>query len=240
MLSENHEGMEDSGSSNLNDNGGNLDSGTVIAGINELAKEKTVTQIKSKRFKKKCNMSKDKGVVIANREYKHEFEPDLLALFEAIISGSKVDSVVSKMGFDNSFRVETIMFSGEIPHRSTRELLGEDLGVIVADIEPWFMAGDFNAILRCREMQEYFTSLYTMDAYSVNDFPVKGRFPKLEDDLISSLNVEINMKEANWDIVGKNAYTMVYKVFMEGSLDPKLNRTLLVLIPKSIGTNTIK
>ncbi|TYG82292.1 hypothetical protein ES288_D01G076200v1 [Gossypium darwinii] len=93
-----------------------------------------------------------------------------------------------------------------------------------------------------------------MDTYSVNDFPVKGRFPKLEDDLISSLNVEIRMEEvslgvdgfhvkfyqANWDIVGKNVYTMVHKVFMGGSLDPELNRTLLVLIPKSIGTNTIK
>ncbi|MFQ6621294.1 hypothetical protein Gotur_002227 [Gossypium turneri] len=67
MLSENHEGIEDSESSDLNDNGGNLDSGTVIAGINELAKEKTVTQIKSKGFKKESSMSKDKRVVIANR-----------------------------------------------------------------------------------------------------------------------------------------------------------------------------
>ncbi|MBA0759189.1 hypothetical protein Gotri_022109 [Gossypium trilobum] len=67
ILSENHEGIEDSGSSDLNDNGGNLDSGTVIAGINELAKEKIVTQIKSKGFKKESNMSKYKGVVIANR-----------------------------------------------------------------------------------------------------------------------------------------------------------------------------
>ncbi|MBA0580213.1 hypothetical protein Gorai_022442, partial [Gossypium raimondii] len=67
MLSENHEGIEDSGSSDLNNNRGNLDSGTVIVGINELAKEKTVTQIKSKGFKKESNMSKDKWVVIENR-----------------------------------------------------------------------------------------------------------------------------------------------------------------------------
>ncbi|KAK5832945.1 hypothetical protein PVK06_016753 [Gossypium arboreum] len=48
------------------------------------------------------------------KEYKCEFEPDLLALFETRISGSKADSVVATMRFDNSFKVEATGFSGGI------------------------------------------------------------------------------------------------------------------------------
>lgn len=32
--------------------------------------------------------------------------------------------------------------------------------------------------------------------YSINDFPIKGRFPKLEDDFIGSLNTKISVEEA--------------------------------------------
>lgn len=46
-----------------------------------------------------------------------------------------------------------------------------------------------------RHAFDHFSSLYTMDAYSPKDFPLKGHFPKLEDDLIGSLNAEISMEE---------------------------------------------
>ncbi|MBA0642044.1 hypothetical protein Goklo_026507 [Gossypium klotzschianum] len=52
--------------------------------------------------------------VFPSFEYKREFEPNLLALYETRISGSKEESIVAKMGFDNYFRVEATWFSGGI------------------------------------------------------------------------------------------------------------------------------
>ncbi|MBA0792635.1 hypothetical protein Gohar_017115 [Gossypium harknessii] len=44
-------------------------------------------------------------------EYKKDFKLDLVALFEIRINGSKVDSVVTKLGFENFFRVEVMGFT---------------------------------------------------------------------------------------------------------------------------------
>lgn len=40
------------------------------------------------------------------------------------------------------------------------------------------------------------------------------------------------------NIVGDSVFHMVSEVFTQGSLDPKLNQTLLVLIPKCAGRKT--
>ncbi|MBA0642086.1 hypothetical protein Goklo_026537 [Gossypium klotzschianum] len=45
-------------------------------------------------------------------EYKKDFKLDLVALFEIRINGSKVDSVVTKLGFEIFFRVEVMGFYG--------------------------------------------------------------------------------------------------------------------------------
>lgn len=103
-----------------------------------------------------------------------------------------------------------------------------------------------------------------MDAYSTSEFPVKGLFPKIEDDLMHSLHAEISLQEVrqalfsmaplkalgmdeihakfyqtNWDIVGNSIFNMVQNVFMGGNLDLEINRTLLVLIPKCVRMDTI-
>ncbi|MBA0683687.1 hypothetical protein Goari_025324, partial [Gossypium aridum] len=78
------------------------------------------------------------------------------------ISGCKADTVIAKLGFDNSFRVEAFGFTGgfwilwnddigvEIlnVHSHSRAQLWDKLSEIstVAQ-EPWLIVGDFIAIL---------------------------------------------------------------------------------------------
>ncbi|KAG8475227.1 hypothetical protein CXB51_032054 [Gossypium anomalum] len=47
-------------------------------------------------------------------EYNREHKPDLVGLLETTVSGSKADSVIAKLGFDFSHRVEAVGFSGGI------------------------------------------------------------------------------------------------------------------------------
>lgn len=47
-------------------------------------------------------------------EYNKEFHLDVVALFETRISGSRAEAVIAKMGFDYSFRVDAVGFTGGI------------------------------------------------------------------------------------------------------------------------------
>ncbi|KAH1040749.1 hypothetical protein J1N35_042492 [Gossypium stocksii] len=49
-----------------------------------------------------------------NWVYNREYKPDLIDLLETRVSGSKADSIIAKLGFDFSHRVEAVGFSGEI------------------------------------------------------------------------------------------------------------------------------
>ncbi|XP_052485201.1 uncharacterized protein LOC105780926 [Gossypium raimondii] len=48
------------------------------------------------------------------REYNREHKPDLLSLIETRVNGGKADSVIAKLGFHRSHRVEATRFSGGI------------------------------------------------------------------------------------------------------------------------------
>lgn len=112
---------------------------------------------------------------------------------------------------------------------------------------------------------DYFSKLYEVDDYQLGDYPIEGHFSRIEDELLDMLSCEISMKEVkhalfsmaplkssgiddfhvkfyqdNWDIVGSSIFEMVSRVFTDVVLDPWLNRTLLVLIPKQLGVETIK
>ncbi|TYG61962.1 hypothetical protein ES288_D07G190900v1, partial [Gossypium darwinii] len=128
-------------------------------------------------------------------KYRKEFHSSLVALFKTRISGSKVDSTITKLRFNNSFRVEATGFARGIwvlwddktevdvlrvhpqfvhvriwdtqgqmpflctavygkPQKSMREYLWEELEIVAINVvEPWLMAGDFNAILWYNERQ---------------------------------------------------------------------------------------
>ncbi|MBA0580657.1 hypothetical protein Gorai_022866, partial [Gossypium raimondii] len=109
------------------------------------------------------------------KEYKREFEPNLLALFETRIGGSKADSINDNLSVEvlkvNShfvhmriqIRQNHSSFLCTVIHASpqwiSREVLWDNLGVIAAGVEePWIMAGDFNAILSCKKREG---SMYT-------------------------------------------------------------------------------
>lgn len=91
-----------------------------------------------------------------------------------------------------------------------------------------------------------------------------GRFPKLEDNVLSDLMVDVTLEEvhcsifnmrplkapvvdrfhanfyqANWEVVGLSVFNLVKRTFSGEHLDPNLNITLLVLIPKIVGAETI-
>ncbi|KAK5819969.1 hypothetical protein PVK06_025009 [Gossypium arboreum] len=111
---------------------------------------------------------------------------------------------------------------------------------------------------------EYFSKLYIVEQYSIENFPVQGRFPKLEDCLLSVLNVVVTMDEvrqavfsmaplkapgvdgfhakfyqANRDIVGNSVFKMVRLVYIGEPQDLRLSKTLLVFILKILGVESI-
>ncbi|KAH1073528.1 hypothetical protein J1N35_025856 [Gossypium stocksii] len=106
--------------------------------------------------------------------------------------------------------------------------------------------------------------MYIVDNYLTGHFPVCGRFSKLETEDITGLLAEVIEEEvrrsvssmsplkapgmdgfhakfyqANWEIVGVSIFNFVKSVFEGNDLDPRINRTLLVLIPKVFGAETI-
>lgn len=68
------------------------------------------------------------------KEYMKEFGLDFVALFETRISGCKVESVIAKLGFTRSYRVEAEEFAGGI-----WVLWNDDSNVDVLSIHPQFV-----------------------------------------------------------------------------------------------------
>ncbi|KAH1064672.1 hypothetical protein J1N35_029659 [Gossypium stocksii] len=110
-----------------------------------------------------------------------------------------------------------------------------------------------------RQVTDYFSKLYTMDNYLTGIFPVHGRFPKLETNEITGLLAEVIEEEvrrlvfntsplkaprvdgfhakfcqANWEIVGVSVFNLVKRAFSR-----EFNKTLLMLIPKFFGVESI-
>ncbi|MBA0697652.1 hypothetical protein Goari_021185, partial [Gossypium aridum] len=90
-------------------------------------------------------------------EYKREFSLDLMGLFETRISSSRVNAIIGKLGFHNSFRIEAVGFAGVI-----WILWNNNIEVNVLDLhpqlslagfvfEPWILVRDFNSILENSE-----------------------------------------------------------------------------------------
>ncbi|MBA0849344.1 hypothetical protein Goshw_014701 [Gossypium schwendimanii] len=85
-------------------------------------------------------------------EYKKDLKLDLVALFKIRINGSKVDSVVTKLGFENFFRVEVMGFTEDL-----WLLWNDDVGIDILKVHSQLIHmrirvnGDFNAILSCEE-----------------------------------------------------------------------------------------
>ncbi|MBA0819629.1 hypothetical protein Gohar_025672, partial [Gossypium harknessii] len=48
------------------------------------------------------------------KEYKREFSLDLISLFETHVSGQRVDGIIGKLGYQNSFKIEASVFFGGI------------------------------------------------------------------------------------------------------------------------------
>lgn len=111
---------------------------------------------------------------------------------------------------------------------------------------------------------EYFTKLYTVDDYSIGNFPVKGCFPLIKHDDMLALSAPVTCEEvrcavfsmdplkatgidgvhakfyqSQWDIVRDSVSDMVRDVLTNGVLDPRLKKTLLVLIPKCRGAESM-
>ncbi|KAH1081880.1 hypothetical protein J1N35_021641 [Gossypium stocksii] len=120
-----------------------------------------------------------------------------------------------------------------------------------------------NDMLR-RPILDYFSKMYTVDNYLTGHFYVCDCFSKLKTEDISGLLAEVTEEEvrrsvfsmsplkahgvdgfhakfyqANWEIVGVNIFNFVKSVFEGNDLDPRINRTILVLIPKVFEAETI-
>ncbi|KAA3462751.1 RNA-directed DNA polymerase (Reverse transcriptase) [Gossypium australe] len=104
---------------------------------------------------------------------------------------------------------------------------------------------------------DYFTKLYYVEQYTIGDFPDRGCFPKISSQSLRVLREEVLIEEIRHslfntallkalgidgfhDMVWSTVYEMVRNVFLGGQLDPCINRTLIVLIPKRFGAKLIK
>ncbi|MBA0694106.1 hypothetical protein Goari_004432 [Gossypium aridum] len=65
-------------------------------------------------------------------EYRNEFSPDVLCLFETRISGSCADGIIGRIGFLNSCRIEVVYDS---PQMATRLSLWDYLGSLAGLID---------------------------------------------------------------------------------------------------------
>ncbi|KAA3474645.1 reverse transcriptase [Gossypium australe] len=85
------------------------------------------------------------------REYNEEYKPDIICLVEPRVSGKKANSIIEKLGFNYSHRVEAV-------DRSKRKILWEDLrSVAPSNLMPWLIMGDFNAILSPADKKSPYT-----------------------------------------------------------------------------------
>lgn len=111
---------------------------------------------------------------------------------------------------------------------------------------------------------DYFSKLYTVDNYLTGSFPIRGHFLKLETNVIRELLAKVTEEEvrcsvfsmsplkapeadgfhakfyqANWEVVGVSVFNLVKCVFSGECLNPRLNKTFLVLVPKIFRAETI-
>ncbi|KAL4383428.1 hypothetical protein GQ457_15G011540 [Hibiscus cannabinus] len=107
------------------------------------------------------------------------------------------------------------------------------------------------------EAVAYYKSLFSLDQHEVNPSTYHNSFPDIDSNSLSHLDsvpspaeiraalmdmaplkapgidgLHAEFYQRNWDIVGPSICGTIRGVFSGGSLDPELNRTLLVLIPK--------
>lgn len=122
----------------------------------------------------------------------------------------------------------------------------------------------FDSEILQRHAIEYFSSLYSVDNSMPSRSFVLGKFPKLSESILAELRAVVTPEEVrrslfsmsplkapevdglhakfyqvNWDIVGDNVFRLVSRVFVGDHLDAKINKTLLVLIPKTFGAESI-
>ncbi|MBA0598271.1 hypothetical protein Gorai_008042, partial [Gossypium raimondii] len=107
------------------------------------------------------NSDSDDAALISDGDT--EYSIDILSLLKTIVSGSKADNIIAKLGFPCSHRVEAIGFSRGIwivfisfvygsPNRQKRKDLWDILKCsIPMGNYPWVAIGDFNAILSFSE-----------------------------------------------------------------------------------------
>lgn len=111
----------------------------------------------------------------------------------------------------------------------------------------------------------FLKQLYTAGNHVDGVFPCRGYFPSLsmvdkESLLLEASNEEIRRSsfsmsplkapgvdgfqakffQSQWEVIAPSVYCMVRKVLMGHPLDPSLNRTLLVMIPKIQNLELIK
>ncbi|PPR85801.1 hypothetical protein GOBAR_AA34892 [Gossypium barbadense] len=102
-----------------------------------------------------------------------------------------------------------------------------------------------------------FQNLYTLEAHASGLFSVQMKFPFIETSLLNCIVRNLTSKEvrdallemaplkasgadglhaqfyqSQWSILGESLVSIVLKVFEGGSVDPFLNRTLIMLISK--------
>ncbi|KAA3476943.1 reverse transcriptase [Gossypium australe] len=95
-------------------------------------------------------------------EYRKDFSPNIVCLFETRISRARANSIISKIGYHNSFQVEANGFAGALytslqptKRRKLWQIL-ESLAVLL--VSPWILAGDFNLVIDSSERAEGFVN----------------------------------------------------------------------------------
>ncbi|KAE8719828.1 hypothetical protein F3Y22_tig00109925pilonHSYRG00011 [Hibiscus syriacus] len=91
------------------------------------------------------------------RRYLREHRPGIVALLETRISGNVTENAIRTFGFQNSFRVEALGFSGVYasPQVEKHKLVWKHLiNLDPGGNEAWVLGGDFTSILRLDERDE--------------------------------------------------------------------------------------
>ncbi|KAK8487817.1 hypothetical protein V6N13_099928 [Hibiscus sabdariffa] len=94
-------------------------------------------------------------------------------------------------------------------------------------------------ILR-EQVAAYFTRLFECSTVPTGSYPTRNQFPtisQIDFDSLGNIPTWDEIREAldsmrNWDIIRDSVCAMVQRVYNGAALDPELNRTCVVLIPK--------
>ncbi|KAH1057052.1 hypothetical protein J1N35_035117 [Gossypium stocksii] len=168
------------------------------------------------------------------REYSNLHKPDVISLLEPRISGFKADTIITKLGWEKSHRVEAVGFSGGIWIGWKSSV---DLGVVVN--HPQFILDLYrenpgpsrplppNAFLRISSKDVDFLGK------GITNGEIKSAlFDMAPLKAPGSDGFQAAFFQNQWDNIGRGIYEWVKKVFEEGIIDPEFNNTLIVLIPK--------